>query len=985
MTFEPYNGYLYVELVNPANPLQSNVRTFGRTLTLFSWVMDIAYYGDQPSPYRGMVAIEQPARLFTALNRSVYYVTLSGPSLRFDLDTRLPAGYEIIAMGYAPDAQAHLLLLRHTTTGVGGLARIRQDAIYMSIHPYDTLMPVDRLLTNLTTLSTLGVGGSEPSNWWRLPRGRVWLRTNQNLSSDAQSALYEFDVTTMSTVRSYTLAGDWGITDPQALAAARQSHGYVWDDCSKCLWLYNGAQPIYPNTVYPLGSYGIWKLSLPDMPNSDCPFAAVPVAPPPMVIPTTGRYWFQARIRSEILTRYPRPAFDAEVHSSTDMGKIVALTIPDGTVQQALLPSNFGELTSLFLRSDKPLQVYLGPPAQNTPLTISPEGMMGLIETSVHGPDAVYVTHDTGTGETANVVLYATGAGGGTISGGPGGDVTWTWLNEYREPVDARFEFYPEESYLDPWEVRTWGDSSYDPPSLPLMWSLYGSGSGEDRSSPATTYGVLNQTTPIQGTGSLQLKHGFWVPSLFGPKRVTGLDLHLWIDLNMPQPSIYTIQQCTKARLRTLLRSDVPPTFPSGTGVHLFGTSWNGQWQQNPATNNDEWVEYAFYFELPVNTGTMSGWRFGVWHSTDRTIESRGTFVQLQQGTLTPAIAAGEVIAWEVLAEQDDVNARWLHYTVSYKRGTDFTGMTALIDTTLHEGDVTSVRVPLPTSGVHLLGVESYACPTDGTMVMNLDQTEIMWQQSSAHADAWYMQWTEGSGQASMPIITPMLNPWTPIRGSGSLRVRRNRKYDFYPSALTAGRKYTSLRMYSYFYFYRLSPQRGRIRLLVRPDMTAGTRTVQVGMAGMLSEYIFTDAQNHFYALLYTLDLATAQWTNLDFVYFNNGIQSAQSLVQRTARPAAALGQVVSMQFTWRLDTTANTLELQAHLGHALDYSDLAMVMTYQGAAVYLTDRFGGTFQAPIPSFLHGEGPMVLFDYDGGAGDFDLSIDDIEQDREVPL
>ena len=92
-----------------------------------------------------------------------------------------------------------------------------------------------------------------------------------------------------------------------------------------------------------------------------------------------------------------------------DAGEVMAVTLPDGTVNLAVFGGRTGQVTALIVTSDKAVQVCVGDVAQNETLTLEAGGLLALLDLDVDAAHACTLSYTPGDGSEATCLVSVLG------------------------------------------------------------------------------------------------------------------------------------------------------------------------------------------------------------------------------------------------------------------------------------------------------------------------------------------------------------------------------------------------------------------------------------------------------------------------------------------------------------------------------------------------------------------------------------------------
>jgi hypothetical protein len=628
----------------------------------------------------------------------------------------------------------------------------------------------------------------------------------------------------------------------------------------------------------------------------------------------------QVQVHGELLTRVARPQVRVTLDLCAASGRASEVVIPDGTVGLRIAFSATGLLEGVWLTSDASLQVWLGDRAQNDAVGLSPQGVLALLGSDLPGADGVSVSYQAGTGVPAHLLVYALGEAVATMPTPPD---SWQWVPRYRETFD----------WVTTWTTGATGHHGWETQLSSQYWQI----------DPSTHENHVWITSgQIAGAGSMR-----WTRQ---DPAITYTNIGAWFyplnGSNMPFA-------LSSGRWRTWYKMETPTNVGGATGSHWVGLRWLMHVRsQAPQV----WEGYGLVLENPVNTGTLTTWRFGRFFggTGQNTGQGLDNFTTLASGPLPGApIAVGTVIEleaeWRWQGGDEDTLQMWLRYGLQGQALTELTTFLSFY------GDTT----PFISGGTTNEGGTVLYAPLGDFRVLvdESDITRLNYSQSNSLNAAFY-------GWDSRDLLMT-LYPYAPILGQASWRVRRGKDL-----SMATGLQWWYLYRSDPYDAVEPPPNEGRLRGLWRVDACAGTRLSTIGLHCLDSDpdSYPDDASMQMLGLLYEMQQSTAQWTRLVLVHWPAGLAQPYTTLASVARSGAVLGSVVALELEWRREG-AGQVTLQGRIGSSLTYSDLSLALE-------------ATTSWSFPSSA-GEGPCGVCDYDGADGDYAIVLDEVQLDELV--
>ena len=260
-----YEPYVYVVSVAPGTTTTVALTRLPLDLSAIHWTA-VVFSG--PSDFdinHNSVSIDSAGNAWVGVVKTLARVSPTGAVTSFDLTASLNAAARIRATGYDPVQNAlGMLIFNRGGTPITQIVR------------FSCATNTVNATVSFPSPSSIQIASSHCRVWDYIPEGMVLLRYETNATYPNSSAIMEFDLRNMVVARTYRPQEDWGIYRAPVTRLSNEEPIYAWrrsqmtlydaangDHTKRAIWLCNsfGAR-IYPSDEYPLGNYGVWRLSL---------------------------------------------------------------------------------------------------------------------------------------------------------------------------------------------------------------------------------------------------------------------------------------------------------------------------------------------------------------------------------------------------------------------------------------------------------------------------------------------------------------------------------------------------------------------------------------------------------------------------------------------------------------------------------------------------------------------------------------------------
>ena len=133
--------------------------------------------------------------------------------------------------------------------------------------------------------------------------------------------------------------------------------------------------------------------------------APAPPEPVPGMSPPSGGVQLAVQLQAELLTPDGRVPFARSLTLPGEVGDVVEVVLPDGTLSRPVLPARAGQVVALLVTSDKAVQVCVGDVAQNQALMLAPWGIAMLLGSDMPGEQTCALSYAPGDGSVATCVV----------------------------------------------------------------------------------------------------------------------------------------------------------------------------------------------------------------------------------------------------------------------------------------------------------------------------------------------------------------------------------------------------------------------------------------------------------------------------------------------------------------------------------------------------------------------------------------------------